>query len=104
MADKHDCGCGCEHEEADVITLEFEDENGKIEEIECEPLGIFEVEGKEYCALVPVDEESDDVYLYEYKEAGDEFELLDIEDDDLYERVVAEFENILEEADAMEEK
>ena len=80
-------------DEAEFITLEFEDG----EEVEAEIMGIFEVEGKEYMALSP-DDDSDDVYLYGYKEISDEeFELLDIEDDDEFDKVVAEFEKLTEE-------
>ena len=67
---------------------EFDDS----EDIECEILGIFDFEEKEYIALLPQDG-SDDVYIYEYKEIDDEeFDLIDIEDDALFERVAAEFE------------
>ncbi len=82
-------------EEVDVITLEFDDGA----EVECEIMGVFDYEGKEYIALIP-DDGSDDVYIYGYKETGDdEFELVDIEDDDEFEKVVAEFEKIMEEND-----
>ena len=78
-------------DEPEYITLEFDD--GK--EIECEIMGVFDFEGKEYIALIP-DDGSDDVYIYGYEEKGDdEFELVDIEDDDEFERVVAEFESIM---------
>ena len=93
--DKHvhgeGCGCGCEDcNDADFITLEFEDGA----EIECEIMGIFEVEGKEYIALLP-DDDTDDVYLYGFKEIDDEeFELTDIEDDAEFEKVAAEFDKI----------
>ncbi len=74
-------------EDEDFITLEFE--NG--EEIECEIMGIFDVEDKEYIALLP-DDGTDDVYLYGYKEISDEeFELVDIEDDAEFEKVSAAF-------------
>ncbi|MBR0521593.1 MAG: DUF1292 domain-containing protein, partial [Firmicutes bacterium] len=43
-------------DEADIITLEFED--GK--EIEAEIMGVFECDGKEYIALIP-DDDTDDV-------------------------------------------
>ena len=77
-------------EEADFITLEFEDGV----EIECEIMGVFEVEGKEYIALIP-DDDTDDVYLYGFKELeDDEFELIDIEDDDEFDKVAAEFDKI----------
>ena len=64
-----------EVEEADFITLEFDDGV----EIECEIMGVFDCGGKEYIALIPNDE-TDDVYIYGYKEVGDdEFELVDID-------------------------
>lgn len=100
MGNNGKAGRGQEQEELEVITLEFDD--GEV--VDCEPLGIFEVDGKEYAALVPLDEDLDDVYLYEYRETGEEFELIDIDDDDEFEKVVAEFENILEEMDALEEQ
>ena len=53
--------------------------------------------GKEYIALIP-DDGTDDVYIYGYKEVGeDEFELIDIEDDAEFEAVVAEFDSIMDE-------
>ena len=80
-------------DEADVITLEFDDGV----ELECEIMGVFDFEGKEYIALIP-DDGSDDVYLYGYKEVGEEeFELVDIEDDAEFEKVVAEFDKIMAE-------
>ena len=81
-----------EVEETEVITLEFDDGV----EVECEIMGVFDYEGKEYIALIP-DDGSDDVYIYGYKEVGEEeFELVDIEDDAEFEKVVAEFDKIME--------
>jgi len=40
-----------EDEEEQFITLEFDDG----EEVECEVLGVFDVDGKEYIALLPDD-------------------------------------------------
>ena len=80
-----------EIEETDVITLEFDDGA----EIECEIMGVFDYNGKEYIALIP-DDGSDNMYIYGYKEVGeDEFELVDIEDDAEFEAVVAEFDKIM---------
>lgn len=80
-------------EEADIITLEFDD--GKA--VECEIMGVFEFEENEYIALIP-DDGTDDVYIYGYTEVGeDEFKLVDIEDDGLFEKVVEEFDNIMSE-------
>lgn len=86
--------CDCDAEEADFITLEFDDG----QEVECEVMGVFDFEGKEYIALIP-DDGSDDVYIYGYKEVGEEeFELIDIEDDAEFEKVVKEFESLTDEA------
>lgn len=75
-------------DDAEYITLQFDDSD----DIECEILGVFDFEEKEYIALLPQDG-TDDVYIYEYKEIDDEeFDLIDIEDDALFERVAAEFE------------
>ena len=80
-----------EIEETDVITLEFDDGA----EVECEIMGVFDYNGKEYIALIP-DDGTDDVYIYGYKEVDDdEFELVDIEDDAEFEAVVAEFDKIM---------
>lgn len=80
-------------EEVDIITLEFDDGA----EVECEIMGVFDCDGNDYIALIPLDD-SDDVYLYGYKEVGEEeFELIDIDDDAIFEKVVAEFEAIMAE-------
>lgn len=82
-----------EIDEKDIITLEFD--NG--DEVECEIMGVFDFNGKEYIAVIP-DDGTDDVYIYGYKEVGeDEFELIDIEDDAEFEAVVAEFDSIMDE-------
>lgn len=78
------------NEEADFITLQFEND----EEVECEILGVFEANDKEYIALLP-DDGTDDVYIYGFKEVNDEeFELIDIEDDEEFNAAVAVFETL----------
>jgi len=82
-----------EEDQPEVITLEFEDGL----EVEAEIMGIFDVDGKEYIALIP-DDDTDDVYLYGYKEVNEEeFELIDIEDDAEFDKVAAEFDRLTEE-------
>lgn len=81
-----DCGCGHDHEEMDVIYLTLDDDT----ELECEVLGIFEVEDKEYIALLPLEEE--EVLLYEYVELEDEeFDLLPIDDENEFELISEAF-------------
>lgn len=80
-------------EEVDVITLTFD--NG--EEQECEIMGVFDYDGQDYIAMLPLDD-TDDVYIYGYNEISEEeYDLFDIEDDKLFKKVVAEFEKIMEE-------
>lgn len=82
-------------EEAEVITLEFDDG----EEVECEIMGVFDFNGKDYIALVP-DDGTDDVYIYGYQEIGEEeFTLIDIEDDEEFKAVAARFDELMEEED-----
>lgn len=79
-------------EEDMYMTLSFD--NG--EEEECLIIGVFEVDGKEYIALDP-ENENDDIYLYGYKEINEEdFELVDIEDDAEFAAVSKEFEALME--------
>ncbi len=88
MNDKHvhDENCNHDHEDMDIIYLTLEDDS----ELECEVIGIFEVEDKEYIALAPLGEE--EVLLYGYKEKeNDEFELVSIEDEDEFDLVTEAF-------------
>ena len=80
-------------EDVEIITLEFDEG----EEVECEIMGVFDFNGKEYIALIP-DDGTDDVYIYGYKEIGEEeFEIVDIENDAEFEAVAAEFAKIMDE-------
>ncbi len=98
--DNHNCGCGCdhdhEHEEMETMTLTLDDDT----ELECGIIGVFEVDGKEYIALLPLDDET--VLIYEYKENGDDVELGLIEDDDLFEKVSNTFYDLWEEEEEEE--
>ncbi len=83
-------------EEPEIITLEFDDDTT----VDCEIMGVFDFNDKDYIALIP-DDGSDDVYIYAYQEYDDgTFELMDIEDDALFAQVAKEFDEIM---DAQEE-
>ncbi|MBQ0018348.1 MAG: DUF1292 domain-containing protein [Clostridiales bacterium] len=84
-------------EEEDIITLEFDDDTA----VDCEILGTFDYNDKEYIALAPNDG-TDDIYIYGYKQiADDEFEIIEIEDEAEFDAVAAEFDAIM--ADGEEE-
>ncbi len=73
------------------ITITTEDN----EEIICEVLCIFAVDGQDYIALLP--EEEEEAYLYRYAEAEDGEPILDsIESDEEFELVGKAFEEIIE--------
>ena len=85
----HDCNCGhencnCQGEEV-TVTLTLDND----EELECVVLTIYEAGGREYIALLPIedDEENEegDVFIYRYTEVDGEPTLDNIEDDDEYE-------------------
>ena len=93
----HDCNCGCNEEVTVTLTLDND------EELECAVLTIFEVDEKEYIALLPLDEEGDnedgEVYIYRYVETEDgEPTLENIEDDDEYEAAADRYDELLDEA------
>ncbi|MCT4595958.1 MAG: DUF1292 domain-containing protein [Anaeromicrobium sp.] len=91
---KHDhghegcCGGSCghdSHEEAEKIYLTLDDG----EELECDVIGVFEVENKEYIALLPVGEE--DAFLYTFEETEEGPVLDQISSDEEFEMVAKAF-------------
>ncbi|MBQ8857557.1 MAG: DUF1292 domain-containing protein [Lachnospiraceae bacterium] len=80
--------------EVDIITLTLDDDT----EVECEVIGIFEAEGREYIALVPVEEdEESDLYIYRYSEDEEGNPVLDnIESDEEFEKVGVAFDELLD--------
>ena len=89
--------------ENDSLTVTLTLEND--EELECAVLTIFETDGREYIALLPLDEEGDNddgqVYLYRFIDNGEDEEpgLENILDDDEFERVSEVFNEWMEEQD-----
>ena len=79
-----------------TVTLTLDD--GR--EIECVVLTIFPAGGKDYIALLPMDDieaEDGEVYLYRYSETEDGTPVLDnIMDDDEYEIVADAFDEMLD--------
>lgn len=88
--------CGCDDEACfgeEPITLDLMLDDGS--EVQCEVVGIFEVEGKEYIALLPENDEN--VLLYHYserysEEEGEDDLILDnIEDEQEFQKVSETF-------------
>lgn len=91
---EHDCcgseGCECGHDhdhdndyDYEDMTIDIEMEDGT--KVECEVLGTFEVEDKEYMVLLPLDEDEVLLFRYEEDDENEEFELTPIEDEKEFE-------------------
>lgn len=80
------------------ITVTLELDNG--EKVECAILTIFPVDGRDYIALLPLDEngenEDGEVYIYRYDNSTGTPQLENIEDDDEYEAVADAFDEMLD--------
>ena len=77
-------------------------------EVECAILTIFPVDGKEYIALLPLDENGQnhdgEVYLYVFSRTADGDPMLaNIEDDDEYQKAAVAFDVVLQNAREAEE-
>ncbi|MEA4815737.1 MAG: DUF1292 domain-containing protein [Lachnospiraceae bacterium] len=91
------CGCGdpdCDcDEEMETMVLTMDDET----ELECGVLGVFDVDGKDYIALMSFEDET--VLLYKYAEDGEEVTLDSIDNDEEFEKVSNEFYELYGEED-----
>lgn len=111
MADNHtcntpDCGGDCETCNGDItVTLTLDND----ETVECVILTIFPVDGRDYIALLPLDEngenEDGEVYLYRYYEENGQPNLDNIDSDEEYEIAADAFDELMDtqEFNALEE-
>ena len=89
--------------EEGYTTVELTLDNDEV--LECAILTVYEAAGKEYIALLPLDEnlepnEAGDVYLYQYNETEDgEPDLGNIEDDEEYEIAADAFDEWMDSQD-----
>lgn len=92
------CGCGhSHHEEEQLMTLLLDND----EEIKCSVIDIFEVEGKDYIALLPVGE--DELLLFQYEQNEESFDLKSIETEEEFEKVQKVFFEFLKDDDFEED-
>lgn len=97
------CGSGCEdgfRPDHPTVTLTLDDDTV----VECAVLTIFPANGKEYIALLPLDENGEngdgEVYLYRYTEnEGGQPMLENIESDDEYDIAADAFDEMLDAAE-----
>ena len=82
------------------VTLDLDDGSS----MECQILTIFEADGRDYIALLPVDEdeqsnEDGEVFIYRYSEDAEGNPSLENIEDDEYEVVSDRFDELLDEAE-----
>ena len=86
-----------DEEMEDTITLILDDT-----QVECGIIASFPLEGKDYVALLPLTEvaglEADEILLYAYTKENDEFNLIEILDDDEFDKAADAFDELLDEA------
>lgn len=84
---------GLHDEEEMTVTLTLDDDT----ELECAVVAIFPVNGREYIALLPIEDESEEVFLYRFNQSeNDELELDNIEDDEEFEAVADAYDMLLD--------
>lgn len=78
----------------DTVTLSLDDGT----EMECDVIAIFPCEDNDYIALLPQDAgEEGEVFLYRFIEKGeDDIELVNIEDDEEFDKVAEAFDEFLD--------
>ena len=85
-------------ENEDTIILSLEDGD-----VECGIVASFPLNGKDYVALLPLSPleglEEDEILLYAYTREDDDFQLIEIEDDDEFDAVADFFDELLDEAE-----
>ena len=104
-SDKFDDDNNFDKELDEEMTVSLDLDDGTT--VVCSIVTIFEVEGKDYIALMPLDEEgnaaSDEVWIYGYKEneedPNEEPELIYIDDEDEYEAAADKFDEYLDSLD-----
>lgn len=79
-------------EEEMTVTLTLDDDS----ELECAVVAIFPVNGKDYIALLPMEEGSDEVFLYRFSQDGDDMNLDNIEDDEEFEAVADAYDALVD--------
>ena len=79
--------------EGGTVTIYLDDK-----EVECEIIAVFPVGEKDYIALLPMDDEASEVFLYEYiEDENGEPSIEYIEDEDEYEAVADAFDELMDE-------
>ncbi len=92
MSENNNIQYGLQDEDEMTVTLTLDDDT----ELECAVVAIFPVQDRDYIALLPLDDESEEVFLYRFKQSGDDLELENIEDDEEFEIVADAYDQLVD--------
>lgn len=96
MSENNNFEYGIQDEEEMTVTLTLDDDT----ELECGVVAIFPVQDRDYIALLPLDDETEDVFLYRFNQSSDdELELENIEDDEEFEMVAEAYDALIDDAE-----
>ncbi len=96
MSDNNNFEYGLQDEEEMTVTLTLDDDT----ELECGVVAIFPVKDKDYIALLPLDDESEEVFLYRFNQTSDDdLTLENIEDDEEFEIVADAYDALVDDAE-----
>ena len=94
MSENNNFEYGLQDEDEMTVTLTLDDDT----ELECAVVAIFPVKDRDYIALLPLDEESEEVFLYRFNHTSDDdLELENIEDDEEFEMVADAYDQLVDE-------
>jgi uncharacterized protein YrzB (UPF0473 family) len=89
-----DCGCGHDHDHEEQVFVMTDEEGNEHEMI---LVHTFDSQDQAYAVLLDRNDAEADGMIFRIEEEGDEAALVSIEDDEEWERVVAIYEEIVEE-------
>ncbi len=93
MSENNNIQYGLQDEDDMTVTLTLDDDT----ELECAVVAIFPVQDRDYIALLPLDDESEEVFLYRFKQSADDnLELENIEDDEEFEIVADAYDQLVD--------
>ena len=100
MSDKHECGCGHDHDHdhehgEDEGVFIVTDEDGTEHELVM--VYSFDVEEKAYAVLLDRNDPESDGFIFRIEEEGDSAYLVDIEDQEEWEKAAAVYNQMMEE-------
>lgn len=96
MSENNNFEYGIQDEDEMTVTLTLDDDT----ELECQVVAIFPVKERDYIALLPMNDDAEEVFLYRFTQSSeDDMELENIEDDEEFELVADAYDALIDDAE-----